>query len=303
MIMNKQNKPNPYITNMSKSIKSAPVKFFDIVQKYNKNNYIYIITEGEDDVEYYESIISKVYGDKIEYMYTNGKPAALKLYNDLFKNQYMQYSKKRILFLLDKDFSYWNNLVGERPELNNVKDTNIYITDNYSIENNLIEYTLFEKILIYYNYNKFSEVYFNTLLSNFRDNMKEVMADSILLDRAKPKKKVNFSISNDIMINMNNLTVAISYSIQSSQTDINNQINAFNNNKSEYSVKGKLELKFLIEIYKKLRINFFRKIKNKKYNSKKLKQSKMLFYYFIKNATIPYTLKTFLDKFLIKKIN
>lgn len=297
MTAKKQNKQNSYVKKMNKAKSSHSVVVNDIIQNYNKNNDIYIITEGGGDIKYYKNIISKRYNSHIVYKPAKGKPSVLKVYGHIFKNQYFAYDKKRILFLVDKDFSYWNNLVGERPDLNDVNDTNIYITDHYSIENNLIEYSMFNKILISNNYNQFSKTYFDTLLSNFRNSMKEVMADSILLDRAKQKKKINFSIPNDTMIDINNLNVTVKYSIQSSQTDVNEQIKKFNNKKSEYSVKGKLELEFLFEILKTLGINF-------KYKPKKYKNIKdMLFYYFIKYATIPHSLKTFLDSFLTKKIN
>lgn len=99
---------------------------------------IYIVCEGREDLGYYGQVIKRKYADiQIKKQCAGGKEAVLNVYDAFDWNAY---EKKRVLFFVDRDFSYWT---GE----NQFIDTNVYITDQYSFENDVVNADMFREVL------------------------------------------------------------------------------------------------------------------------------------------------------------
>ena len=115
-----------------------------IKQKYSNSpssKQAFIIVEGKDDITFY--------GMKAE----NCKSNDLKVFVISAGNRYKvvetyktidwsKYSKSKILFVIDRDLSDYTN--EETP-----KDDNVYVTDNYSIENDICTKETFVRIVKY----------------------------------------------------------------------------------------------------------------------------------------------------------
>lgn len=69
--------------------------------------------------------------------YAGGKEAVLEVYGAFDWNIY---ERNKILFFVDRDFSYWT---GEKQFI----DTNVYITDQYSFENDAVNAEMFMEVL------------------------------------------------------------------------------------------------------------------------------------------------------------
>lgn len=103
-----------------------------------EDNKIFIVCEGREDLGYYGQVIKRKYSNiKIRKQYVGGREAVLKTYNAF---DWSRYKKNRILFFIDCDFSYWK---GEKQFI----DTNVYITEQYSFENDAVNEEMFLEIL------------------------------------------------------------------------------------------------------------------------------------------------------------
>lgn len=115
-----------------------------IKQKYsvspNAKN-IFIIVEGKDDITFYgmKAENYKQPESKIQIIPAGNRKKVVETYRKLDWNNY---SKSKILFIIDRDLSDYTH--EDTPT-----DENIYITDNYSIENDVCTQDTFIKVLKY----------------------------------------------------------------------------------------------------------------------------------------------------------
>ena len=94
--------------------------------------------EGREDLGYYGQVIKRKYADiQMKKQYAGGKEAVLEVYGAFDWNIY---ERNKILFFVDRDFSYWT---GEKQFI----DTNVYITDQYSFENDAVNAEMFMEVL------------------------------------------------------------------------------------------------------------------------------------------------------------
>ena len=119
--------------------KKSNVFVHNIKTEYKKDERkIYIVCEGREDLGYYGQVIKRKYTDiQMKKQYAGGKESVLEVYNAFDWNVY---EKNRILFFVDRDFSYWT---GEKQFIN----TNVYITDQYSFENDAVNVEMFMEVL------------------------------------------------------------------------------------------------------------------------------------------------------------
>lgn len=105
-------------------------QFYEEYNKKNKNK-CYGFVEGKDDPSYYRRIIDNNLSDNcsVTLYPCDGKKNVKYIYNQL---DWRIYSKRRIVFFMDRDLSP----VIEDKDI--VYDTNVYITENYSIENDIL---------------------------------------------------------------------------------------------------------------------------------------------------------------------
>lgn len=119
--------------------KKSNVFVHNIKTEYKKDERkIYIVCEGREDLGYYGQVIKRKYTDiQIKKQYVGGKEFVLEVYRSFDWNIY---KKNKILFFVDRDFSYWT---GEKQFI----DTNVYITDQYSFENDAVNVEMFMEVL------------------------------------------------------------------------------------------------------------------------------------------------------------
>lgn len=99
---------------------------------------VYIVCEGTEDLGYYGQVIKRKYSKiQIRKHYAGGKNNVLEVYGAFDWNVF---EKNRLLFFVDRDFSYWTD---EKQYI----DTNVYITDQYSFENDAVNVEMFMDLL------------------------------------------------------------------------------------------------------------------------------------------------------------
>ena len=96
----------------------------------NTKRVVYGFVEGQQDPCCYQTWIEQCLPDEwnVELWPVKGKDAVYRTYS---RFDWHRFSKRRVGFFVDRDFS--EVVPGERPG-----DVNIYVTDDYSIENSLV---------------------------------------------------------------------------------------------------------------------------------------------------------------------
>lgn len=113
------------------ALKKANVAYHRFLQKYKpREEQIYIFVEGDEDIAYYSHAIQQNFPNlKIIKFVAGDREKVLQI------NEYIDwgyYNKHQILFFVDKDMSYWMNMDLGLPD-------NVYVTDEYSIENDIVK--------------------------------------------------------------------------------------------------------------------------------------------------------------------
>ena len=130
------------VEELREELKEYTVAFTQLIGEYasKTNNQIFCLVEGKDDPAFYryqaEKCLSTDY--RISWIKCSGKKQVKATYDLIDWNTY---SKDRILFFMDRDLSDY--VVDE----NIVRDVNVYITDYYSIENNIACKEVFDRVL------------------------------------------------------------------------------------------------------------------------------------------------------------
>lgn len=122
------------------ALNKASVYYHKFLSKYKNDgiNRVYLFCEGNEDVGYYAHAVQTYYA-QIEIVKFNveGKTNVLNIHD---KINWDVYCKDQILFFIDRDMSYWLNELQEF-------DDNIYITDGYSFENDIVDVSFFIRVL------------------------------------------------------------------------------------------------------------------------------------------------------------
>ncbi|GAB2775521.1 hypothetical protein GCM10027275_18270 [Rhabdobacter roseus] len=125
---------------LRKAAKSETTVYITFLQQYSKNdNSIHVFHEGKDDPSFYGNMIQNKVKKTQKIFYYQAKNKD-KVYENYQKINWTSYSKKRILFFIDKDFA-------DILERSYPVDTNIFVTNYYSIENYLVDKHLFSRSL------------------------------------------------------------------------------------------------------------------------------------------------------------
>lgn len=105
--------------------------FHEFLLRYEKSKpVVYGFVEGKTDPTFYRGFIEHVLPDgwEVELWPAGNKSAVLGLYADI---DWRRFRKKRVCFFVDRDLS---DLLAEKLP----NDVNIYVTDGYSIENDVV---------------------------------------------------------------------------------------------------------------------------------------------------------------------
>lgn len=124
---------------LDEASKLPNVYYHRFMVSYKKNaNDLYVFCEGNVDLSYYAEQIERVESEIVIHKYpVECKNNVLQIWKYIDWNNY---HKNRVLFFVDRDLSYWTN----EPQ---TYDSNVYITDGYSFENDAVSLHMFMKLL------------------------------------------------------------------------------------------------------------------------------------------------------------
>ena len=104
-----------------------------------KEKIVYGFVEGNDDSNFYRGLIENTIPNDwvIKLIYAGNKHKVLQAYKDF---DWIRFPKNRVCFFVDRDLSDFLNDI-------NFSDENLYITDMYSIENEVVNPETLERVL------------------------------------------------------------------------------------------------------------------------------------------------------------
>lgn len=222
---------------------------------------VYIVCEGSEDLGYYGQVIKRKFSKiQIKKQFAGGKNNVLEVYRAFDWNFY---EKNRLLFFVDQDFSYW---IGEEQYI----DTNVYITDQYSFENDAVNVQMFMDVLEdFYGFanatdeelEHIREVFYErwqTFYSNSTYAMAALLISNILnkqhLAKCVEIKKLIRIESETVWVESIKGQSAREYLYEKLKltSDCEKEItriqNEFEGNKSNYFVRGKWALCFMVKL-------------------------------------------------------
>lgn len=160
------------------------VVYDEFLHQYVENGpIVYGFVEGKDDPSFYRRIINDQLprGWNVRLIKAGSKDKVFKIFD---KMDWSEKPKKRICFFVDRDLSAF-------LEVETRSSDNIYITDNYSIENDAVNFETFEAVLEDIFGLNFSSVeidsirlLFESNLMAFGEAMAPVMAQIVLWRKA-----------------------------------------------------------------------------------------------------------------------
>lgn len=243
-----RNKPNVYYH-----------KFLDAYKQDEEK--IYVFCEGNEDLGYYGHTIRNLFPHlALKKMFVEGKNNVLQIHKYI---NWRTYSKNQILFFVDRDFSYW---IKEPQYI----DTNIYLTDQYSFENDAVCSILFVNSLedLYGFANATSREIesikrrYDECWIKFIENSKFIMAAVIVsFLRTNTHYAKNIEINKVIKVEHDNIWVncvkgtnfqEYVYEKLLIKEDVTSEIDLlkarFEKEKEHYSVRGKWALAFFVKM-------------------------------------------------------
>ena len=124
------------------SINEAALKIKQQYSNSNESKKIIVVVEGKDDITYYgvKTAQYQQAGYKVSVIPAGNRKKVIAAYDQL---DWALYSKSRVLFVVDRDLSDYT--LERTPQ-----DENIYVTDKYSIENELCTFITFLNTLKFY---------------------------------------------------------------------------------------------------------------------------------------------------------
>lgn len=155
----------------------AQIRFHEFKCAYKKESkIIYGFCEGKDDLSFYRGPIENCLTDNwtIQLWEVGGVDKVVELFG---KIDWRTYDKTQVVFFIDRDLTEFTGV--KLP-----KESNIYITNNYSIENDVVNWNTCERVLTeILGFNALSldekseiKKLFDAELSSFIDQMVPVMS-------------------------------------------------------------------------------------------------------------------------------
>ena len=117
--------------------------YMEFLYRYDpKKKQVFAFYEGNEDSSFYHSIIKSSIDSsyELEEIVAGCKNNVIKLHNEF---DWTIYNKKQIVFFVDRDLSYWLGLPAEYDE-------NVFVTDEYSVENYAINTCGFKVWLVHF---------------------------------------------------------------------------------------------------------------------------------------------------------
>ena len=140
----------------------ANVALLELKQKYKQtDDAVYAIVEGRDDKAYYTCIFARYPKfSNVEIIVANNRKNVVKAFE---ATDWSVYSVNRVFFFIDRDLS---DITGEDTPIS----SNVYVTDEYSIENSLFnEDLLYVTLKIFYGLDNLEQVEMQKLSQLYLD--------------------------------------------------------------------------------------------------------------------------------------
>lgn len=251
------------------SLSDAP-SYIDFLYRYNpKKKQVFAFYEGDEDSSYYQFILRRIVGDdcEIEQIVAGCKNNVLKLQREF---DWKTYNKQQIAFFVDRDLSFW---LGDDEHYGE----NVFITDEYSIENYIANKSGFKAWIIHFEgfaRAKKSEIElmiteYERIIEKFKKEMIPIMAEAVVAKRHDPTISLSdFKISKNKSVQFSIHGGHISFEIcrdgsilekwkltDENTDEISKQKEQFITKISHYSVRGKWILCFMAELGEYMRLN------------------------------------------------
>lgn len=239
----------------------ANIYYHKFLNRYKKTEkVVYIFCEGNVDLGYYGQAIKRIYsGISIAKFFVEGKNNVLAIHDYL---DWSYYDKNQILFFVDRDMSYW---LSDSIQY----EQNIYITDEYSFENDAVK----EDFFIYcledlYGFacatNEEKDIikqFYKYKWESFFENSKYIMA-AVAISLKYTGEHLAKEIDNKKIIRIARETVWVSEIdnepledyidkklkiLEDYKEEIFALINRFNIEKDHFSVRGKWAITFFVK--------------------------------------------------------
>lgn len=143
---------------------------FELRKSYSNSpdaKILYIIIEGKEDICFYKSILThriKEQGWETKFLKAKNREKAVEAYSLI---DWQKYNKNQILIIIDRDLSSFTNEYTPN-------DKNVYVTDNYSIENDLFSKECCENTLrIFFGLEDLKDDEMRIILDLFVEGLKE----------------------------------------------------------------------------------------------------------------------------------
>lgn len=186
----------------AKALNSSNVPYHEFLLSYKTNAFaVYGFVEGKDDPSFYRGIIKNYLpsGWNVELIRAGNKDKVLETLDGM---DLSRFPKKRVCFFVDRDLSDF--LGEEQPSAEN-----LYVTDNYSIENDAITFETMQCILedilditkLKPTETETIKELFHSNLNTFRESMAPVMSQILIwrrnggeinLNNVQPRKLFKF---------------------------------------------------------------------------------------------------------------
>jgi len=174
------------------AMQSTATVYHEFLLRYKPNEkLVYGLVEGKEDPMFYRGLIEQSLpeGWDVVLIPAGNRDAVLNAYGDF---DWTRFSPQSICFFVDRDLT---EFIGRKaPDL-----TNLYVTDNYSIESELAQFGVFRRVMEeVYNLNNLTpsdidkiRVLFETNTTVFREALSSVMAQIIIWQRAGERPTLN----------------------------------------------------------------------------------------------------------------
>lgn len=249
--------------------KEEPISAYnEFLNRFNPTkNQIFVFYEGDEDPSYYNKFIEAEVeeGVVIEELISGCRNNVIVNYRTLRANGY---NVHRMLFIIDRDLSFWLN----EDEI----ETDIFVTDGYSVENYLVCTEVFEKLVTQVKgfarcTKKDIDAICNLLrrlLSQYCIAMEYIMACAVLAKKRNRDIKLSLlkysrflqitQAEHDIQIEVIKSEYVFRILKISDRDDaelISEIINSFHRYPEQYHVRGKWLLPVLVELSEIIRLN------------------------------------------------
>lgn len=193
---------------LEESLQSDAPCYMDFLYRYDpKKKQVFAFYEGDEDSSFYHHFLKAAVGNdcELEEIVAGCKNNVIKLQQGF---NWEEYNIKQIIFFVDRDLSYWLNIPTNYGE-------NVFVTDEYSVENYIVTQKGFESWLIHFEgFARASKCEikamvseYDTNIADFKQKMMHIMAEAVVAkyhDTSVSLSEFKISKNKSIFFNISN---------------------------------------------------------------------------------------------------